>query len=391
MEKFKKVLLSLTPYAVGFTIGLLFIRFGATTGETVGEYEDVRRLFYILLPLLVLLVSLLVGLLLHIIIHEAGHLAAGRLSGYSFVSLRVGNLTIIREEDKLVRKKYGIAGASGQCLMSPPDVADTQHKFPFIFYNLGGGLANILFSIPLLIFSFLASGHILSALLIFALIGIILGVVNIIPMKISGIANDGLNIITCCKSLKNRRALWIQLKFVALVTQGVRLCDMPQEWVEDIGVPTDALTGFLASLRCCYLLEKGEIEQARDYAKSVIENPGKMLELHKSELRCELLFCELIGECRASEIEKLYTAKLRKHIKAHATHLPKHRLIFAYERLYAKDEAKAYKALTNFERACLHTPFKGEIAGERELVELVKQTAELKRGIQCHPQNQDST
>ncbi|MCL2426785.1 MAG: hypothetical protein FWD05_10680 [Oscillospiraceae bacterium] len=45
--------------------------------------------------------------------------------------------------------------------------------------------------------------------------------------------------------------------------------------------------------------------------------------------------------------------------------------MYAYEKLYKRNEADIKKALADFERACEHTPFVGEIAGERELVELV--------------------
>ena len=373
MKKFIKVLFNLLiPIAVGVMVGMFGVRFVVTTGEAVGEYENTFNLFNVLLRLVVPFVSLFIAFYFHIIIHEAGHLIAGKLSGYKLVLFGVGNMAIIRDEGKLVCKKYGIVGAAGQCLMSPPEVADTQYKYPFIFYNLGGGLANILFSILFVIISFLTSGNISMVFFVLSFVGILLGLINIIPLKLNGIANDGLNILACCKRLESRRALWIQLKFVALVTQGVRLCDMPQEWVENVGTPTDALIGFLAVLRCSYHLDKGEIEQASDYAKSVIKSPGKMLELHKNELQCELLFCNLIRGCQAEEVEKLYTAELCKHIKALATHLSKHRLMYAYERLYLKDEAKANKTLEIFEKSCLQTPFRGEIAGERELIELVK-------------------
>jgi len=373
MKKSKKVLLNmLIPIVIGVPIGVMMAVHGIRFTTVAGEYEVAHNLLDVLLRLLVPLVIFFIGLYLHIIIHEAGHLIAGKLSGYEFVSFRVGSLVIIRSEGKLVRKRYEIPGVAGQCLMSPPKVADTQYKYPFIFYNLGGGLANILFSILFFIISVLTLGHISVVFFVLALAGSLLGLINIIPLNMGGIANDGLNIIDCCKKLESRRALWIQLKFVALITQGVRLCDMPQEWVAKIDIPTDALTGFLAVLRCSYHLDKGEIEQASDYAKSVIERPGKMLELHKNELKCELLFCKLIIGCQTDEIEKLYTEELRKHIKALATHLSKHRLMYAYERLYMKDEAKANRTLAIFEKYCLQTPFIGEIAGERELVELVR-------------------
>jgi hypothetical protein len=328
--------------------------------------------------LAIMFVALYGGIYLHIIVHEGGHLVAGKLSGYGFVSFRVGNFTLVKKDGKLVRRKYGIAGTGGQCLMSPPDVADCEYKYPFVFYNLGGALANFAVGAIFLTIGILTTGYVASVFTIVAVVGGFIGLCNIIPLKLGGISNDGMNAVLCRKDMQIRRAMWIQLKFASLITQGVRVRDMSQEWVENIGIPKDPVTGFLTGLRCSYLLEKGEFAQLQKYAHEILEataNSKGMMELHKNELRCELLFCELIGECRTDEIEKLYTEKLREHIKGLSTHLSKRRLMYAYERLFTKNNAKVEKALADFEKACLHTPFEGEIAGERELVELVSDSS----------------
>src|SRR5699024_5270507 len=66
-----------------------------------------------IIPFLIFIISFL-G---HIIIHELGHLIFGLATGYSFVSFRVGSITIIREDGKFKNKKYSIPGTGGQCLM----------------------------------------------------------------------------------------------------------------------------------------------------------------------------------------------------------------------------------------------------------------------------------
>lgn len=254
--------------------------------------------------------------------------------------------------------------------MSPPDVSDENYNFPFVFYNAGGSLANFLLGCAFLPIIFLTMSSILQVFFyVFAIFGLVLGFSNIVPMNINGISNDGLNMRNCRKSAKSRRALWIQLKYAALATQGTRVKDMPQEWFAEFGEITDALTGFLAALKYDYFLDSGEHEKARDYARATLENPGELLEIHKAELRCALLFHELTNECRSDEIEKLYTAELQKYIKATASNLSKKRLMYAYNLLCLKDERKAEMSLADFEKACNHTPFKGEIAGEKELVD----------------------
>lgn len=48
--------------------------------------------------------ALVVSYPLHILVHEGGHLIAGLLSGYRFVSFRVGSTMWIRQDDRIRRK-----------------------------------------------------------------------------------------------------------------------------------------------------------------------------------------------------------------------------------------------------------------------------------------------
>ena len=91
------------------------------------------------------LVGMLVSIFLHIIIHEGGHLVCGLLSGYKFVSFRVGSLMLMKSNGKYMIKKFHIPGTGGQCLMSPPDMKDG--KIPLVLYNLGGSFINIILGV----------------------------------------------------------------------------------------------------------------------------------------------------------------------------------------------------------------------------------------------------
>ena len=86
----------------------------------------------------------MVAFILHIIIHEGGHLVAGLLTGYRFVSFRIFSLTLIRKDGRYQWRNFSLGGTGGQCLMAPPlrplEEIDTR------WYNLGGVLANIVVS-----------------------------------------------------------------------------------------------------------------------------------------------------------------------------------------------------------------------------------------------------
>ena len=321
---------------------------------------------------LILTVSWIVSFFLHIFIHEVGHLIGGLISGYKLVSFRLGSFTLARQDGKLRWKRYSLGDTGGQCLMSPPEVAnEEEYKFPFMLYNLGGSFANFDSAIIALIIAVFTTGYISMIFASFGVMGIACGLINIIPMKLGGIANDGLNALNFRESADIRRAIWIQLKYAEMVTQGIRAREIPEDWVTDIETPIDPITGFLPCLRFDYLCDRGEYEQAREYAEEILRNPGKMMVLHRNELRCSILFFELVGECNKGTVERMYTKKLQKHMKLYKTLPSTMRVKYAYEKYYKRDDEKAKKALAAFEKACLQSPFPGAMISEREMIDTI--------------------
>ena len=372
----KKHLSRLAPAAAGICAGLVIGYFGA---RAIGVFIPARVTFWqSLLIYGAIAATALLSLFLHIVAHEAGHLVMGLLCGYRFVSFRVFTFTIVKERGRLARKRFKLVGTVGQCLMSPPGYVDGS--FPFVLYNLGGPAMNFVFcGIFTLAFLFAsgASSPASAVFLIIAAFGAFMGLFNIIPQKIGGVANDGYNVFILGKNDAARRAFWLQLRVTAMVTQGVRYRDLPEEWfrASDCGSWNDPIAAVVVLGRYSYLLDKMELKQARELAAKLLHSANRMLELHKNELRCELLFHELIGECREAEVERLHTADLKKYIKATSSYISRQRLLYAHARLFLGDSAAAGAARRRFEDACLHTPFAGEIAGEKDLIGLVDDIA----------------
>lgn len=63
--------------------------------------------------LLVILVWFYVSYFIGLIIHEAGHMVMGMLTGYKSLSFRIGSFTIMKENGRLVRKKFKVPGTAG--------------------------------------------------------------------------------------------------------------------------------------------------------------------------------------------------------------------------------------------------------------------------------------
>ena len=325
------------------------------------------------------IIILVLGVVFHVFIHELGHLIAGKMSGYGFVSIRFFSFAIVNKNGKLISKKFKVVGTAGQCLMSPPK--QINGNYPFVFYNLGGGLMNFIFSAVFVAFYFIFSSFSGAwAFNLLAAIGVFIGLLNILPLNL-GIPNDGHNALNLGKDEVTRRAFWSILNVNALMTQGFRYRDIPTEqYFSDNNIDlcdkrNNALVLSVVAQNFERLIDKHEFAEAKAFGENLLSKAEKMIEVQKNEIRCELLFLELIGECNKEEIERLYTADLKKYIKATSSYTARQRLLYAYVKLFLNDDAKAAKILAKFNKTCFSYPFDGEIVRDRELIAIVDDLA----------------
>ncbi|MDR1705485.1 MAG: M50 family metallopeptidase [Clostridiales bacterium] len=266
-EKSKFKLASILPYAIGAAIGLLFAFFsnGSNTKGAGGE----SSLALEFVPVLILLTSFFFGIALNVVLHELGHLICGLLSGYKFISFSVGHIMLVKENGKLKKKSFGVAGVGGQCLMSPPE--PVNGAFPFLLYNLGGSCMNFIVSgIFVMLFMLLRDAVVYSEsiFLPIAFVGALLGIINVLPIKIEGVSTDGHNIVSMRKSEISRRAFWVLLTMNARMALGARLKDLPESWFEitegyDFN---DTVSANVAAFRLNRLIERRDFAEAKALA-----------------------------------------------------------------------------------------------------------------------------
>lgn len=102
MNKKLKILLYIVIFGLGFLIGNLisyYMREQLSSQEAPNIY--------------LIIATLLFGIILQIIIHEAGHLFFGLLSGYKFISFKVFNFAIVKDEENKIQNNSGNKGNSG--------------------------------------------------------------------------------------------------------------------------------------------------------------------------------------------------------------------------------------------------------------------------------------
>lgn len=330
---------------------------GLTSGQELGR-------------MIIMLLMLYAAILLQIIIHEAGHLIFGLISGYQFVSFRVGNLQLTRSNGKLKLSRHSIAGTAGQCLLSPPDLADG--KMPVMLYNLGGALANLLSAAIFAVVSVvLSKENIFSFLwLSMAFFGLLYALTNGIPMRLGNVDNDGYNAMSLGKNKDAMGALWLQLKVNAELANGKRLKELPDEWFI---VPTDEAMGnsmvaAIGVFACNRLIDQNRYAEADALMERMLSMESGMAGVYRNMLICDRMCCEMIQENRRDIVERMHTAELKDFMKSMKKSPSIIRTEYIYALLVEQDPKKAASILEKFEKIGKNYPYPNDMQSDRELI-----------------------
>ena len=329
-----------------------------------------------------ILVYCFISLFLHIIIHEAGHLVFGLLSGYRFGSFRVGSFLFIRKDGRIKFKLFSLLGTGGQCLMLPP--RKPLEQTPFILYNLGGSVANLILSgVAILFLGLVDEPSVLNTFsLIFIITGIGTALTNGIPMRRGLIANDGYNAIVLLKNRTARQCFINQLNTMGAFSEGKRLKDMPDEWFilpDDAEEYNNSLSTGLGAMACSRALDAGNYDLARKIGWDLLNNKEGLIAVHRFGLQLEMLLCEILGENRKEKLEELQSKELNRFIKSAPAHMDVIRLRYAHALINEKDEAKAEQILAFFNKVTRFYPYEGELAGMREFFASMRESHERRR------------
>lgn len=316
-------------------------------------------------------VIIAIGIPLQVIIHELGHLFFGLLTGYKFASFRVGDLTLVKQEDGFAIKRFTFPGAPGQCLLFPPDLKDG--KIPYLLYNLGGVLFNFLSAlVAILIIVFVRPGFyaqlFLGSQFAFALF---FGILNTLPLKALG--NDGYVIRVCRRDPAALRALWAQLKIGNLQILGHRSKDIPVDLfqLEPNTSLDNMVTAAIPTAACDRLMDSHEFEAAEKAMVTLLESEASLHPLHQNSLKSDLMFCRLIRKSDPREVTELLDDSYRRFAKAMASNPSVLRTEYALARLHQQNDAKAAKILHQFKTNSKDFLYQGVIPGLREQISLV--------------------
>ncbi|MDE6770335.1 MAG: M50 family metallopeptidase [Muribaculaceae bacterium] len=316
------------------------------------------------------LLAFCVALVVLIPIHELGHLVCGLLTGYRFVSFRIFNYTFIKINGKVRMKKFAIAGTGGQCLLDPPEVP--YNKVPMAWYNAGGVLANLVVLLLILPLLFLKLPPLWStAIFVFFLVDVCIILINGIPMQVGGVGNDAYNMLLLRRSPESKRGIVTQLRSNAMIQNGVRPKDMPEEWFE-VPANVDYKNVFevtIPLMAASRHIDEMDWDKARGEMEVLYGHRDKIMPLYVKEIACELVYLLLIsGEtARASE---LLDKDLKKYIETYRKVMSsKERLLCAVALLIDNDRAKALEIYENLKSRKDDYLLQGEVKSDLALME----------------------
>lgn len=363
---------------------LLFMLIGAACGVLMAIYlEAISKgdmpLGKYIVVFGLMLIAMYAAAFLQIIIHETGHLVFGLLSGYRFLSFRIGNQMWVKENGKIRLRKMSLVGTGGQCLMAPPDMEDG--KIPFFLYNLGGSFMNIISSLIFTgVYFFCREARYLSFfLLLMSVVGIGIGFINGIPMRLGPVDNDGYNAKSLAKSPAALRSFWVQMKINEQTVKGVQLKDMPKEW---FGIPEEdemqnSMTAAMAVFYENRLMDQHKFEEAGELIDKLCSMNTAIVGLYNNLLACDRLYCELIGNEDEQVINNLRTKEQLKFMKQMKKFPSVLRTEYAFSLLYEKDMTKVNQIKEQFEKCAATYPYASDIESERELLQIADEAAKV--------------
>ena len=126
------------------------------------------------------------------------------------------------------------------------------------------------------------------------IIGISYVLANGIPLPAS--TNDGSNTLSIARSKKARKAFWVQMKGVILLTEGTRIKNFPKEWfsMPDEKGLQNTMEAVMAVYVCDRLMDEHRFNEAKKTIDQLLDANTAINEIHRKLLKTNALYCELL-------------------------------------------------------------------------------------------------
>lgn len=348
------------------------LKFFEASENANGTYAD------FILTFVIMIFAIYISMFIHIIIHETGHLVFGLATGYRFSSFRIANIMLAKVDGKFCIKKHSVKGTAGQCLMAPPEYV--EGKIPYVMYNLGGVIFNIILSLISLVLFFSLKPDSLFAtalLLFFSSTGFALAFTNGFPVKNRFMINDGGNILGMKNNSEAIHAFYGQLKVYEALSHGIRLKDMPDDYfrIPDDEKMKDGLMCADGVFACLRMIDKHDFDSAEILMDKLLNEEAGTVEIHRRQLICNKIYFELISDNNPEVIKNLIDKPQKSFMNSMKSDPSVMRTNYALAVLNEKNKEKAQKIRKEFEKREKTYAFSADMQTDRELIEIVDSRA----------------
>ena len=360
MKKLKEIIpnliMALSGAMVGVAIALFVLRNVAEDGS-------------ILIMFIFALAIAMISLYIHLILHEAGHLIFGLLSGYDFVSFRIGSFILVKEDGRYKIKRYSLAGTGGQCLMSPPDYNDGN--YPYVLYNLGGIIVNMILAMlfGILYLAFSPTGYFGFFFISMMVVGVAIAMNNGIPMQTNMVTNDGHNALNLSKDKDALKTFWATLKINAKQMEGVHLSDIDPEWftLSENADLKNTMVSPLLGVRENLLMEQGDFGEAKALIEKLLSDECRLNGITESLVKLDGLYIDLLQRGADADMTVLDDKKMKAFVKAMKNYPSVLRTTYAVAKVRG-DNKEAERIKLQFNKIAASYPYKTEIETESLLM-----------------------
>lgn len=365
-------------YVVKCTLFLIYIVIGGLLGFSIVEvFGDELQWWELVIKLMEGLFLLILAFFLQVILHEGGHMLAGLLRGWKFISFMILGFVISRREGSLHLSRFAIPGVGGQCLMMPPEEGDTN--WGIAFYNAGGVLMNTLVVLLSAVILALYYSHLSWGIDVFlgslCITGLFFAITNGIPASHGGIPNDGMNICELKKDTFSTYVFLTTMRIVGKLQQGCHLNDVTEKYLTE-GVEVDYMNPIhvmAVNFDISLAIARFDFEQAHAFFKRIDAYMNHIVPIYQMELLYEKVFLFLVSPRDGVDVGILIDSDTLKYFEMQTNFRPTAlRVKYAFARLYECDEAKASIIYNQFQNVCKTYHIPGEIYSEQKLVEYVR-------------------
>ena len=213
-------------------------------------------------------------------------------------------------------RNFELGGTGGQCLLSPPDKPVEQ--IDTRWYNAGGVLANLIMSgLAWAIYAAFDLPKWSNELLLFIIIiGIAVALMNGIPMKMNGIANDGYNLFQLEKDIAGKQCFCNILEANACLQEGEEYKDLPDR-LFDLPESIDWHNSMQVSnvgIAVSRLINHREWEAAYNLLSEALTHQDKILPLYRMEFK-GLMTLVCIATGRLDKAREHYDDKIKRYVE----------------------------------------------------------------------------